>query len=900
MPPLMRGGMTELPERGKILIIESSSSLRNALTEFLTEHYLVQGTDSIASGREEVGRFQPDLILLAKELVDESGIETLSSLKSVSHSGSAIVLLSGHTTIDEAVAAIKGGAADLVSKPIEPVRLQQIIEQNLKQIQRRKTLLDLPQFPDSTAKEQGSWSFSGNLENVFMPDLLQFPSFSQLTGTLEVQSGLVNTSIFFLNGEILSAGSSDPRMYLGQFLLRNGILDENRLLELIVKQEQERVFLGKLIIQEGISDEATISEILIKKITETVTNLFLQKTGVYNFYQNLVPPYIFHMVNVPLIGLIMEGEVKAEMWHKIRKVVPHLRMIVQAVASWDQLYIGDSAASAETVRWMLTGSHTVEDILYETHTSEWELLSYLYPFYEKGLIRFDPAPDASEHSLEKAVLEQSLERVRRMLVSGDYEKAVRLLYRLVKEPDCDLHLTLPLLEDAEQRYKSWFYSHVLRAQDIPLLRSRPKWKAAHQAMEVFLLNRINGIRNVKALVNLAPAREVEVLAALQHLLESGFIEILNAAGSSGEIPNQRELVISTPVSPRIVERILSELPVGVITLDSQGQIRFANKYFLKIANLNQKDLLNQDISLIFPDLKLDAIRDSYEREFVWEGPGSSSAIKRYWLYSTHTFSHGSNDMTILVRDVTESHRRDLENFRKDRLTSLGEFVAGMIHQLKNPVMLLETGVKLLSMDDLDRKDLRDIGQRMEKNVERIRNLISDTLNYVSMDESAFTWLNLNELIEKTLPMFRESPQNEEVKFHFQPLPEPPLIRGNVVQIREVLINLINNALQAMKFKGQLQITTDLQEELEGGISRKYLLMVVSDTGGGMSSIVMEKIFTPFFTTKAAGKGLGLSFAKRILEEQGGFMRCWSKEGIGTHFYVYFKIGEKDAFYLDRR
>jgi signal transduction histidine kinase len=70
-------------------------------------------------------------------------------------------------------------------------------------------------------------------------------------------------------------------------------------------------------------------------------------------------------------------------------------------------------------------------------------------------------------------------------------------------------------------------------------------------------------------------------------------------------------------------------------------------------------------------------------------------------------------------------------------------------------------------------------------------------------------------------------------------------------------------------------------------------MVVSDTGPGMPSAIMEKVFTPFFTTKPGGRGLGLAFAKRILEEQGGFIRCWSKEGIGTHFYVYFKIGEKN-------
>ena len=139
-----------------------------------------------------------------------------------------------------------------------------------------------------------------------------------------------------------------------------------------------------------------------------------------------------------------------------------------------------------------------------------------------------------------------------------------------------------------------------------------------------------------------------------------------------------------------------------------------------------------------------------------------------------------------------------------------------------------------------------------------------------------------------------------ITLEFKPIEQPPLIKANATQMKEVLINLVTNAIQAMPNGGKLQITTDLQEELEGGVSRKYLLLVVSDTGCGMPAGVAEKLFTPFFTTKQGGRGLGLAFAKRAVEEQGGFMRCWSKDGIGTNFYVYLRIREKNAFDLARR
>jgi signal transduction histidine kinase/ActR/RegA family two-component response regulator len=875
---------------GKILIIENSGTLRKALVQFLSDQYLVRECDSVSAGKEEIRKFQPDLILLEKEFIDLYGADILQQLKTESTSIMSIVLLSGTASIDEAVAAIKSGAVDLISKPVEPARLNRIVEQNLKHIRRRRTLIDFPQYPD-TVKDHGAWTFSGNLESVYIADLLQFPAMSQLTGTLEVQSGLVNTSIFFLNGEIMSAGSSDPRLYLSQFLLRKGIVTENLLLELIHKQDEDRVFLGKLLIQEGIANETTVSEILIAKITETVTSLFLQKKGVYNFYQNLVPPYLFHIVNVPVLGLIMEGEVKSENWQKIRKVIPNLGMIVEMVNPSEKLDTGNNG-SGESLRGMLSGDYTIEDILYETHTTDWELLSTLYPLYEKGLISFRSS-EIPEESHEKVAVEQSMEKVRRLLVGGEYSRALKLLYRLLKHSDCDLNLTLPLLEDAEDRYTKWFYSHVMRTQDVPLLCSETTPRTGKQAMEVFLLNRINGVRNVRALVNLSPAREVEVLSALQDLMEAGVIE-LQSTRSSDEIPGPQ--IEEPTVVQKVVEEILGEFPIGVLLLNSDGMIQSASKYFLNIAGLKIESIRGRSISMIFPDLQLREIQDSYEREFVWRGLEGTSAILRYWLYSAHSFSGGAfqSGITILIRDVTETHRRDLDDSRKDRLTSLGEFVAGMIHQLKNPVMLLETGVKLLTKDENPQPNqIREIGQRMEKNVDRIRNLIANTLNYVSMDESAFTWIDLNSLIENTLQMFREQPGC--VEFQFQPLPKVPMIRGNPVQIREVVINLVSNAIQSMQGQGRLQIVTDLQEELEGGISRKYLLMVVSDTGPGMPPAVMEKAFTPFFTTKAAGRGLGLAFAKRILEEQGGFIRCWSKEGIGTHFYVYFKIGEQNAF-----
>src|SRR5262249_876207 len=112
----------ELP-KGKILIIEQVAALRKALVDFLNEHYVVSESESVDAGKIEIRRMQPDLVLLGRQLLDVSAAEVLDSLKTASSSPIAIVVLSGQTTIDEAVAAVKAGAADLISTPVEPARL---------------------------------------------------------------------------------------------------------------------------------------------------------------------------------------------------------------------------------------------------------------------------------------------------------------------------------------------------------------------------------------------------------------------------------------------------------------------------------------------------------------------------------------------------------------------------------------------------------------------------------------------------------------------------------------------------------------------------------------------------------------------------------------------------------
>src|SRR5262249_42536321 len=155
--------------------------------------------------------------------------------------------------------------------------------------------------------------------------------------------------------------------------------DENQLIRLMKNQDEQKILLGKLIIQEGLAREEVISNILIEKITDTVTNLFLQEVGIFTFYQNFIIPYMFHTVRVPVVELINQGKEKKEQWKKIRGILPSINCTVEWTMPVEHLMSEQESRTGSRILSLIDGNHSVEEICLETHSSEWNVLSFLYP-----------------------------------------------------------------------------------------------------------------------------------------------------------------------------------------------------------------------------------------------------------------------------------------------------------------------------------------------------------------------------------------------------------------------------------------------------------------------------------------------------------------------------------------
>lgn len=231
-------------------------------------------------------------------------------------------------------------------------------------------------------------------------------------------------------------------------------------------------------------------------------------------------------------------------------------------------------------------------------------------------------------------------------------------------------------------------------------------------------------------------------------------------------------------------------------------------------------------------------------------------------------------LTVTMRNETEKEKLREEMMRLDRLASLGKLSAGIAHEVRNPL----TGISLL-LDDLhDNAPLAASDQNMIKKalaeIERVERLVSALLNYSSPSRTDFRMGDLNLVVNDTVLLMRR--QCERLKVTLQIESDGPIhFRFDPEKIKQALMNLIRNALEAMPDGGLLRIVTSVDEE--------HATLKVFDNGAGIPAANLLLIFEPFFTSKGAGTGLGLSITQRIIEEHHGQISVESFPEVGTIF-----------------
>lgn len=234
---------------------------------------------------------------------------------------------------------------------------------------------------------------------------------------------------------------------------------------------------------------------------------------------------------------------------------------------------------------------------------------------------------------------------------------------------------------------------------------------------------------------------------------------------------------------------------------------------------------------------------------------------------------------LLTQEIFERKRAEEEIIRLDRLNLIGEMAASISHEVRNPMTTVKGFLQLLR-NKQESKD-KEYFDLMIEELDRANSILSEFLSISKNKATMYEWYNLNDIVTSTLPLIQADAQTND-KLLTVELNNVPDLQLEIQEIRQLLLNLVRNGFEAMSYGGQLKIRTFS--------SSSEVILGVSDEGNGIEQNMLEKLGTPFFTTKEQGTGLGLAVCYGIVSRHNGRISIETSPK-GTTFYVYFELSK---------
>lgn len=356
--------------------------------------------------------------------------------------------------------------------------------------------------------------------------------------------------------------------------------------------------------------------------------------------------------------------------------------------------------------------------------------------------------------------------------------------------------------------------------------------------------------------------------------------------------------------------LVEEVSVG-ICITQEGIIKFLNRTYEEITGYSKEEVLGRNfLDLVSPEDQ-PMVRQRILK--VERGERASHCIFRYihksgeerWaeIYATRISYEGRPAVLKSAIDITERKRLEEEReslrerlVQSEKLASIGQLVAGVAHELNNPLTVVTGYAELAVRRTQDEALLSQLGQILE-GARRAADIVQNLLSFARKRPLERRVLNLGELLEKVIELraYELRTSNVEVvrRYHKKPI----FVSGDPIQLQQVFINLIANAEQAMYAAyggGRLTLRTEVKGD--------EALVHVQDDGPGIPKEVQRRIFEPFFTTKGVGEGtgLGLSVTYGIVREHGGDIWVESEPGKGATFTVSLPLARREEVWEEER
>jgi PAS domain S-box-containing protein len=380
-----------------------------------------------------------------------------------------------------------------------------------------------------------------------------------------------------------------------------------------------------------------------------------------------------------------------------------------------------------------------------------------------------------------------------------------------------------------------------------------------------------------------------------------------------------------------LETLFNTIEDGVLVVDETGRIVYLNQAVSLLLGLPATEVEGEHLKRFLPELdwaRLSALDQAGGQRVIrheFEISFPRQRFLRLYAAPLDGDTPGGSGMALILHDATEARQKTFEAIESERIQALTLLAASVAHEIGNPLNALHIHLQLMERElkkvekraggwyshrsragrrstatpAMGAADMQEIAGKLQTylgvakgEISRLDYIITQFLQAIRPTQPQMRQASLNEVVAETIELLRPELANRGQKVDTDLAPHLPHAPLDPAQIKQVLVNLIKNAMQAMSSGGLLTIRT--------GTAGEEVWVSISDTGGGIPHEQLNRIFEPFYTTKKKGSGLGLMIVQRIVRAHGGRIELDSRVGQGTTFKVWLPMRERQTRLLEAR